>query len=461
MKDEIYRLAEKLKKDMEYLGISQSMAASVLGVTPRTVGNYLNGSTADEKNMRKLQRYLRSEEFFKGYSFIHRDNFSELFSQLWIKFRERMTSDELCEKLNIRLSEVNHLRNNSKSFDVRKQYEVLEAFYKLCIDYTGEYFEGFESTALELYSILGYDFSHRILINFAEFLSEVIEKYKFPIDFLAKKSEVPAEDIDDMIKFGDSNYDAWKKCDILDVVRKECLKLGSEDSKNLYNDIDSALLYYDKRKVIEGEYYEKKVAEKIKQFKSLPAEDQAAVLSHTTVFFDLPVYSNGDSWTYDTCFWDYISTHRLPTELFPEADQEDFCFALDDYVFFRRITDLFRELDDEFKEDILSQLDNECHVPICGRDARENLCFEYVAECFDMSRSIMQKRSHSGASDTVTKWMWGYFNIEKMQYLLTLDEKEWRLHALLYMAVCNFVDLNPYIHCMLKMVEFLDYLNLV
>lgn len=446
LKKDIYKLAEKLKKDMEYLGISQPMAAAVLGVTPRTVGNYLNGATSDKDNLRKLQQYLRSEEFCKGYSFMHRNDFSAFFSQLWIKFRDIMSSDELCDKLGIKLSEANHLRNNSKCYNVRRQYEVLETFYDMCFDYTGVYIDGFEDTAKNLRKILGYDFPEAVTDNFADLLSEIINRLDFGIGFLAEKSGVPADDIEDILSSSDSYYDVWKKCDILDAIRTACLEHGSANSMNLYRELNWKLQYYDERMMTEEEYYGERTEIAVREFKGFPKEVQAAALNHQNVFFDNPASC------YDNCFWDYIHFYRLPCELFPEFCDEEFYSTLSDHEYYRRITDLFRDLSESGKDTILLDLEKSCHIPLCAQNENEQFCFRYAVECLDMSLALKENRQYTELLPAL-RWKWEYFSIEKMKFLLTLDSREWCLHALLMTAVCTDTDLNPFIYKMIYMVN--------
>ena len=117
---------------MEHLEISQAAAAEALGVSAKTVGNYLSGITYDENNIRRLQAFLRSREFFRGYCFMTKEKFADLFTELWYKFKDIKSTDELCEKLRLTRSEVNHVMEKKKSFDVRRQYDILERFYDMC-----------------------------------------------------------------------------------------------------------------------------------------------------------------------------------------------------------------------------------------------------------------------------------------------------------------------------------------
>jgi predicted transcriptional regulator len=128
-RDEYYGIIEKFKADMACLGISQAAAAKALGVSAKTVGNYLNGVTEmDKAGLRRMQVFLRKEEFYRGYCYIEKGEFAKLFSELWYKFKSIKSTEEICSALGLTLSEVNHVKENRKSFDVKKQYDILTSF---------------------------------------------------------------------------------------------------------------------------------------------------------------------------------------------------------------------------------------------------------------------------------------------------------------------------------------------
>ena len=62
--DEKYYISQKIKESMEHLEISQAAAAEALGVSAKTVGNYLSGITYDENNIRRLQGVLPGILFY-------------------------------------------------------------------------------------------------------------------------------------------------------------------------------------------------------------------------------------------------------------------------------------------------------------------------------------------------------------------------------------------------------------
>ena len=99
--DEKYYIIEEIKASMDHLEVSQAAAAEALGVSAKTVGNYLSGATYDEKNIRRLQIFLRGKEFYLGYCFMTKEEFADLFTEIWYKFKDIKSTDELCEMLRL------------------------------------------------------------------------------------------------------------------------------------------------------------------------------------------------------------------------------------------------------------------------------------------------------------------------------------------------------------------------
>jgi predicted transcriptional regulator len=449
-RDEYYGIIEKFKADMACLGISQAAAAKALGVSAKTVGNYLNGVTEmDKAGLRRMQVFLRKEEFYRGYCYIEKGEFAKLFSELWYKFKSIKSTEEICSALGLTLSEVNHVKENRKSFDVKKQYDILTSFYNMCFDVTGVYFAGFENTGEMLYNTLGSMFSSALTDKFADTLKDALSKLDFELTYevLAERSGVQAEDIKDLCESNDFPFNVWDKTEILIALQYFCRKKGSVRSMGLYRELSW---------IIAGSYGSRPPEElkseinallnrRTADFKKRPAHIQKIILGHRKLFFDF--YE-----AYPEYWMRYKTAEKFSDEWYE-------CFSVvNDFDMFRSITEKFRVLSEEDKAEVMDMLKKDFKMPLPDwKSGKEPHCFGVCTECFDMA-SLAERGQLSPditsheiiAYDTcgLDAGIWDYYHSDRTDYMLSLNSMEWCLWGMMAAKVAAWEHLDEVIDFM-------------
>lgn len=456
--DEKYYIIEEIKASMEHLEVSQAAAAEALGVSAKTVGNYLSGATYDEKNIRRLQTFLRDREFYRGYCFMTKEEFADLFTEIWYKLKDIKSTDELCERLRLTRSEANHIIEKKKSFDVRRQHEILEEFYEMCRNYTGEYIAGLEQYGEKLYEKLGLMFPYLIRCRFADTLNKALSGTYVTFDdikAIAEKAGVSAEDIEELKSSNDVPFDIWKKCDILDAIRCLLNRDSSEKASKACINVNWLLIYYDGLRKSEDDLsFENDIHNySIKNFRKNPLYIQKVILEHTDIFFYFPKYG--------TLFWDYIHKFRLPGELFPDECDDDYYISVSEFGYLSSIMELFRNLYDEDKDIIFNEMKKTFKMPFPEQSEQESdRYFNVVLQCFDMSAKAddIAAPKEEYASDVmkiprVSANMWEYYHPDRANYMIGFDSREWLLWGMLEAAIYSFTDICPLIRKMVYMLE--------
>lgn len=444
---------EQLKISMEYLEVSQAAAAAAVGVSAKTIKNYLSGVTYDEKTIRKLEVFLRSREFYRGYAFRQKDDFSRLFDKLWNKCKEFLSTEMLCETLGLKLSEANHIREKRKALDVRAQYHILFCFHELCIDSTGLYRPGFKECKEDLYLLLGLDFPKRITQRFADLINELTDSLDFEVkdETLSRMSGISVEDIAMLRCDNDCPYDVWDKCDILDALRSLCNGCISEKAEEVSWKISRILMFCEEKKdfpenaQIEAEFIRRR-DRIVSKFRKYNIEIQNIILSHGRAFFDL---------SFGSGFWDYLNSYPIPAELCLGEIE-----AVSEFDYYKSILELFRLLSRKNQQKIFTFAMEGFAFPFPDWYTDKGMPdFEILVQYLNLSlitknkgRLINLNSKGTAAFSPIPDWWWEYYNSERVQYKLGLDSQEWCLWALLTAAVQDMRDLNPLIKEILSLL---------
>jgi predicted transcriptional regulator len=440
---------EQLRKRMEYLGISQTAAASALGVTPKTIGNYLSGVTTDDHNLRRLEIFLKRQSVYKGYEYQQQEAFAELFDRLWDKCIRIKKGSELCSILGLTQSEVTHIRERSRQVDVRKQYEILSGFFNLCFAYTGVYLPGFEETGEELFELLGVSISQELIEQFAKSLNGLLAELPFEVsnEQLAAKAGVKLADLEDMRRDDQFPFSIGEKRDILYVLYGLCEKYHVDWSSEVFTRLYNWVISFDCSITARGlqEDFDS-CNDTIASFKKLPEKIQEIVLEHQELFFQNPHY--------DEEVRRYMRRYDIAG--LPGIPADDQPFTAFDYYY--AVISLFRERSSSEQEQVFAFLKSTFAMPVpCCQSEREEFYMRQISQCSDLA--LLSKRTrlsdefvhasqvqHIGKNQSLNVRMrnsnlWDFYSSEEVRCKIELTSMEWCLMAVLIAAV--YENQNP------------------
>lgn len=290
--------AETLKNKIEKLDITKVDIAQAAGVSNNAIRDYIDGSAECAEAVRKkILDYLRSREFYRGYRYIKREKFAELFKEVGAFLTENNTASwsEIGSAVGFTPKEINDIKNNKKALHVRKQYKLLLCLYRLCRDGMGGYKEGFWEIGERLKNKLGLDYTTAITEKYADLLNEILEAIDYAVsdEELGELADIPAEDIAALRTDNDYPYDVLVKCDILDIIRYYCKQNPSDKNIKVQRRLNWLLVHFNGlfRKSAETNRLIEENNEEIRlkivaEFRKYPMELQNIILNHRCIFFN-------------------------------------------------------------------------------------------------------------------------------------------------------------------------------
>ncbi|MBR4095755.1 MAG: hypothetical protein IKK42_00450 [Oscillospiraceae bacterium] len=471
--------SETLKNKIEKLDITKVDIAQAAGVSDNAIRDYIDGSAECAESVRKkILDYLRSREFYRGYRYIKREKFAELFKETGAFLTgSTVTSwSAIGAAVGLTPKEINDIKNSKKSLHVRKQYELLLCLYRLCRDGMGGYKEGFREVGEGLKKKLGLNYAAAITEKYADLLNEILEAIDYAVSDkeLAELADIPAEDVAALRTDNDYPYDVLVKCDLLDIIRYYCKQNPSDKTHQLRWRLNWLLMYFDsffrksaKINLLMEESKEEARLKVVAEFRKYPMELQNIILNHRYVFFND-----------DNCRTDPEKLYDFPLktvlqygleELFGKYIDEflimeamrniDYAYiGVDRFTFFSGITELFRILAENDRQAILDEFSKGMVMPLpCWSNSNERSLFLRTAEYCDMIRLAEQGKLLDAfdsraeiANINYGGVFWEAYNQERTDYMLSFGSYEWRLWTMLTMSEIDFGSLLNKITDILK-----------
>ena len=472
--------AETLKNKIEKLDITKVDIAQAAGVSDNAIRDYIDGSAECAESVRKkILDYLRSREFYRGYRYIKREKFAELFKETGAFLTgSNVTSwSAIGNAVRLPPKEINDIKNNKKALHVRKQYELLLCLYRLCRDGMGGYKEGFREVGEGLKKKLGLNYAAAITEKYADLLNEILEAIDYAVsdDELAELADIPAEDVAALRTDNDYPYDVLVKCDMLDIIRYYCKQNPSDKTHQLRWRLNWLLMYFDsffresaKINLLMEESKEEARLKVVAKFRKYPMELQNIILNHRSVFFNedwlckaepeklydfplKPVLQHG----LEELFGKYIDEFLIAAAM---RNIDCAYIGVDRFTLFSGITELFRRLAEKDRQAILEEFSKGMVIPLpCWSNSNERNLFLRTTEYCDMIR-LAEQGKLLDASDSKAEIaninyggvFWEAYNQERTDYMLSFGSYEWRLWTMLTMSEIDFGSLLNKITDILK-----------
>lgn len=456
-------IADILNTEIGNAGINNDYVAQALGVTRPAIDNWLyrykEMSDPFEK-FEQIKAAIESSQYYMGFKRLPDEEFAKFFDKnddntlgkLWKK--KGLSIEKINSDLGLTKNKSSFIRNNQQRLSTREQYEILSKAYDMCIDYTLQYYEGFEDIGWKLYQLLNLQYHEDIASNFADIYSKLQKITKFDTDELYSLLEEHHSDTGKTLSISRKAFELlctkntfyWdinEKAEILKYIMFHYLHDRKEFRRIAFRNFTLTMIYNNLKytiREIEGQRWEDQLKDLSSDLKQYPLETQKIILSHAEVFLDMSIHM---------CFWsNHAVSKNLKPFLHPSGTRlygrdSDIFYYIDHFI------DLFRDLSPQSQLSIISKYSEE--APFYLNPYTRGL--RYLTQCCDMMFQTMgaplsgMDSPPPNPSDYMSmkktdRRFWRFYDKNKIKKRLQYTSRDWNLVAIILLLVTQKKDLS-------------------
>ncbi len=418
----------------------------------------VSGIKLSDKKRRAMVEYFRSVIYCGSYCALTRDEFSQLFEMLIVKFSSVAKKYEFAELSGISTNDIARIISGTKMLTVAEQKDILMHFHSLCYDALGNEMEEFKAVRKLLETMLGEYFVPRDK-RFYDIYFSLCDDIIIEKTALSWKSEIRLEDLENI--FADVNYTYYP----LRIQKLACIMFNRSrqlKSDRLHSDAGKYLRsFIDKNTYNEYEYEEEwEFIQKIEEqgvcdwFLSLPDVVKNIVYEYA----NRQIVSIAYGWYFDG----YIATYANEVNRYYEYDNK--------LTLICDMIKMFRALSVDKKCKTLASLHNSIVIPFpapsnkcrCEEYKCENaekafsecavfsLCMSYITEDGSLSEKYCKAPLHNTFDDMLFarkhyKNVQQLIHVNKSDFLMKMlhfTSDEWQLVSYIEAAIVKDYPLN-------------------
>lgn len=450
-------IAATLNTKISDAGINYEYIAQTLSVSRTTIDNWLNQyeeALNPFEQFDQIQDVIESSRYYLGFKRLPDKEFAKFFDKndnntlgkLWKK--NGLSIEKINRDLGLTKNKSSFIRNNQQSLSTKKQYEILSKAYDMCVDYTCQYYEGFEDIGRKLYHLLNLQYHEDIASNFSDIYRRLQVLLKFNTDELyfllleyysEEEFTISRRSFELLCTKNTFYWDIKEKARILEYIMFVSSWYKNESSVLAFGTIYLTRLCVNLKNIKEGveeTLWEERLKDLSSDLKKYPLKIQRIIVSHADVFLDIDLdryFKKSNSASYK------FRSFSGPGKNKSRGKNPNIHYYIDRFI----------NLPDSAKREIIEKYSKEfpVYLNFCSNE------FRYITQCCDMiiqSEKIPAlKMEPSGAkpADYLTmektdRKFWRNYDKYKIRQRLRYTPLDWNFLAIIMLIMDRENDLS-------------------